>query len=522
LIGVFLCAVKYLLLLEISNHAYAEQDSCKSNDDCVIGGMCHKSSRKCICENGSSAYPSCSIIEGNSCKAPCSNLQYCDGRSKHCLCLYGGMTKDTCCREQCGKYQVCSGGRCKCAFGTRKGERCRRCMEVCGRNEVCLKRKRDDKYVCVKKCKSGFKRVKGRCVPVQQWSQWGAWSKCSKSCGSGAQTRTRVCQPENAKCIGEAADTRKCHASVGCTGEWGAWKAWSKCSKSCDGGTRTRTRTCPDATFCPDHPSEKELCETDPCVGTWGPWTSWSKCTKSCGGGNRKRTRKCQNGVNCEGFERTVEACNNDPCEGTWAAWGQWSACSVTCDGGIRQRSRTCPSGLNCLGLPTEKMGCGAKPCIKSVDCGWCRFKKPQGQCRTREVSVREPNCPAKQGNGAACVGDSTKVTIRRPGAMIQQDFHSHQPEANRFYAKCTGGCITIHKVVHWCRATANIDEDLRKVKEVCEGKEVCGFTPAPSFFGPKDCLGIKKTWVVYSCIGGSLINRHIHGQRCIFFVLCY
>ena len=53
----------------------------------------------------------------------------------------------------------------------------------------------------------------------------------------------------------------------------------------------------------------------------------------------------------------------------------------------------------------------------------------------------------------------------------------------------------------------------MKKVKDLCEGKEICKFTPAPSFFGPRRCTGIKKTWVNWQCINHiDEITRHVDG----------
>ena len=51
------------------------------------------------------------------------------------------------------------------------------------------------------------------------------------------------------------------------------WSPWSPCSKSCGGGTRTRTRSCMNRTFfsfvrpvCSGHLSEDEQCNNNRCV----------------------------------------------------------------------------------------------------------------------------------------------------------------------------------------------------------------------------------------------------------------
>ena len=54
--------------------------------------------------------------------------------------------------------------------------------------------------------------------------------------------------------------------------------------------------------------------------GGWGPWSSFSRCSKTCGGGLRTRTRRCDkpvpstNGVNCPGSASHLQKCNIKTC----------------------------------------------------------------------------------------------------------------------------------------------------------------------------------------------------------------
>ena len=54
--------------------------------------------------------------------------------------------------------------------------------------------------------------------------------------------------------------------------------------------------------------------------GVWKSWASWEKCTKTCGGGRRQRTRECtkpmHGGKPCEGDNTDEEECKKDPCPG--------------------------------------------------------------------------------------------------------------------------------------------------------------------------------------------------------------
>jgi len=51
------------------------------------------------------------------------------------------------------------------------------------------------------------------------WGAWSAWATCSKSCGTGSQTRTRLCNspaPSNggAACAGSASESQACNTQT--------------------------------------------------------------------------------------------------------------------------------------------------------------------------------------------------------------------------------------------------------------------------------------------------------------------
>ena len=56
--------------------------------------------------------------------------------------------------------------------------------------------------------------------------------------------------------------------------------------------------------------------------GGWGSWSQSDKCSVSCGGGMRVRTRTCTNpspkngGKYCNGESSTATPCNDWVCEG--------------------------------------------------------------------------------------------------------------------------------------------------------------------------------------------------------------
>ena len=57
---------------------------------------------------------------------------------------------------------------------------------------------------------------------IGQWSAWGGYSNCTKTCGGGRETRTRSCinpasSGEEAECLGSSTDSRDCNTNI-CNG----------------------------------------------------------------------------------------------------------------------------------------------------------------------------------------------------------------------------------------------------------------------------------------------------------------
>jgi len=129
---------------------------------------------------------------------------------------------------------------------------------------------------------------------VSDWEE----TPCSAECGGGEKTlqRTIVVEPDGgSECpplsVKEPCNLQPC--PVDCV--MGDWSGWSSCSKDCGGGVMTRSRvpvtesenggmTCGEATD--PQQCNVESCDTPCDLGDWGDWTS---CSAACGGGYEYR-----------------------------------------------------------------------------------------------------------------------------------------------------------------------------------------------------------------------------------------
>ncbi|KAK2508441.1 hypothetical protein MC885_016939, partial [Smutsia gigantea] len=279
------------------------------------------------------------------------------------------------------------------------------------------------------------------CPVDGSWSEWSPWEECTRSCGRGNQTRTRSCNNPSAQyggrlCEGNAVEIIMCNARP-CPvhGAWSTWQPWGTCSRSCGKGTQTRSRLCndppplSDGSYCDGAETQTHVCNERPCPvdGKWASWTIWSACTVSCGGGARQRTRACSDpvpqygGSRCEGSDVQSDFCNSDPCptHGNWSPWSGWGTCSRTCDGGQMRRYRACdnphPSngGRTCGGSDSQTQRCNTGLC--PVDGRWGNWHS-WGRCSAscgggEKTRKRMCNNPVPSKNGRPCPGDSTQVS---------------------------------------------------------------------------------------------------------------
>ena len=99
-----------------------------------------------------------------------------------------------------------------------------------------------------------------------EFSSWGSWSSCTKTCGRGTRTGTRTCTSycdtldpsKTTETITEDCNERSCEFKIfsrykafldsfytlSGPPKFSSWGSWSSCTTACGHGTRTGTRTC--------------------------------------------------------------------------------------------------------------------------------------------------------------------------------------------------------------------------------------------------------------------------------------
>ena len=277
---------------------------------------------------------------------------------------------------------------------------------------------------------------------------WTAWSSCNQTCGEDTASRTRAVKQypyDGGAACPAAVDEKNCPSKGPCNPKCKVqeWGGWSRCSKTCGVGTQTASRIVRnvEGISCPRKTRTRPCyggssCPID-CVPTL--WTDWkNKCSQRCGGGVEYRTRSVKIhsqrggkpcGVLREGRQCNVHVCP-PPCQP--AAWGEWGPCNAACLGsGYETRTRSLGVGgtdKKCTKLrlsTTEKRPCSKMICMRnctqtqwgewsscSVTCG----KKSDGEVRrARSIQVY----PANGGKECVPTIETAKCSNPVPGVFI-------------------------------------------------------------------------------------------------------
>ncbi|XP_069483191.1 A disintegrin and metalloproteinase with thrombospondin motifs 12 [Ambystoma mexicanum] len=164
---------------------------------------------------------------------------------------------------------------------------------------------------------------------------------------------------------------------------------WTDCSATCGSGMKKQTAYCVKKgrgvvrkTFCDAQiqPNTRhKKCNEQDCPPRW--WTGeWQKCSTTCGPtGEKKRTVLCvqtlgsdEQAMHAEDCHhllkpKTHASCNRDVlCPSDWTV-SNWTECSVSCGGGIRMRTITCSKNndepCDISKRPNTKALCGLQQC---------------------------------------------------------------------------------------------------------------------------------------------------------------
>ncbi|KAJ1609837.1 TRAP-C2 extracellular protein [Cryptosporidium canis] len=266
----------------------------------------------------------------------------------------------------------------------------------------------------------------GPCPSSCHVSQWSEWTMCLGGCDERPYKRRerRILEPpaaglscpvleERADAAGECPESERCPSDC----EVGEWSSWTECDAKCGVGVEKRLRKVVrresrGGAPCPNledlRPCSRGACKSD-CL--LGDWEEWGACSKSCGGGSRSRTREVvsqpSEGRECE-FLKDFEPCNEFQCIATRdcevGQWSVWSPCSASCGGGVKRRQREvqvpATGGGRCEFELNQKVGCNGfrcpgEPCIdrpEAQEVVPCSILKAMFGCQKRLIDVAKSN----------------------------------------------------------------------------------------------------------------------------------
>jgi len=286
------------------------------------------------------------------------------------------------------------------------------CSAKCGngvktRSVVCVNDK--GKFAAESQCtaSAGLKPASSavcnsEACPAYAW-RVAEWSDCSSKCGGGSKTRSVQCFGSDNKMVDDSVCTTlapkpavsaKCNMQKCLKFKW-ELSSWSVCSKSCGGGTQTRTATCMrndgfeaiDPASCTDaKPTLTQSCSSQPCVFYYYKVSEWGQCSQTCNGGQQTRSVTCVGSDDgsmkshdyCKSLgakPASTQQCNTRPCGSFKFQAGKWEDCSKSCGGGVQTREITClnqngeradASDCKSLGsmFPESSRSCNTQRCV--------------------------------------------------------------------------------------------------------------------------------------------------------------
>jgi hypothetical protein len=304
---------------------------------------------------------------------------------------------------------------------------------------------------------------------VGTWSNWFNWSNCSKPCGSGIQTRTRICFKQASNVMGPVyvnglsvtgRDTKFTSITTPAhllfvesngnllKGHVTEENIISDISFKTSWGINPTTSSNEEMSMIIQEPGSLLL--TNGSTVVVGQNSTFLKSYKP--GSNIlvnlgsayshntvieviddnhmtlkqlwiNETGSYSGGFNYSIFDATCEgnrleeiACNIQECpiNGGWSDWVDSGSCSKECGGGTGKRTRTCNNpipesgGKYCVGNADQYYVCNTNPC-PSINGGWSEWVNSGAcdkECGGKLTQVRSCTNPTPEHGGKDCVGD--------------------------------------------------------------------------------------------------------------------
>lgn len=315
------------------------------------------------------------------------------------------------------------------------------------------------------------------CAVDCEVGSWSNASTCTRTCGHGRSIRTREVKTkplhggkacpvlrESSSC-----NTQKC--PVDCVER--QWGKWTRCSRTCGTGNQLRTRDIMQPAMYGGRPCgdliQHQECSDHPCPVDCrlAPWSAWTKCSRPCGGGQQTRSRPIQasaknGGKACAGRSENRK-CNVVPCQvqcqSRVGGYGQdfdFAKCSSSIQNILHQEQKKCKGkGQDfVLKRASDASGdCIAPPAVDGVDLS------------SGGVSSKLPLLRAKESVMDADVALSCPVSIN--SKLTPEEVRDAEP-----YAVCV---TTTQRICSDFESSPTcLMTEQTKCSEVCVGAKFC------------------------------------------------